>query len=235
MVKEWAGHADIRTTLKYYLKVSESQYDVAAGITSNKPIDHPTDEDFQLAAEAKGPERRDSAEGNHPEEGSPIYSMGDVVTHGEAWAWGAMSISTNDLAQNPAQKPAFDPSICRKSIAGEGIRTLDVQLGKLEFCVSGKNGPRWRIPTYRGFARQNRRAWSLAIRRSVKVSPAGKVRLPPDPAGRDGRWLHGKRKVASGERQVIRGEGRGPPASGEWRVASASEEWRGRVAMASGE
>ena len=32
VVKEWAGHADIRTTLKYYLKVSESEYDKAAGL-----------------------------------------------------------------------------------------------------------------------------------------------------------------------------------------------------------
>lgn len=32
VVKEWAGHGDIRTTLKYYLKVSELEYDKAAGI-----------------------------------------------------------------------------------------------------------------------------------------------------------------------------------------------------------
>jgi len=32
VVKEWAGHADIRTTVKFYLKVSESEYDKAAGL-----------------------------------------------------------------------------------------------------------------------------------------------------------------------------------------------------------
>jgi integrase len=32
VVKEWAGHGDERTTLKFYLKVSESEYDKAAGL-----------------------------------------------------------------------------------------------------------------------------------------------------------------------------------------------------------
>ena len=32
VVKEWAGHADLRTTLKYYLKVSEGDYLKAAGL-----------------------------------------------------------------------------------------------------------------------------------------------------------------------------------------------------------
>jgi hypothetical protein len=34
VVKEWAGHADIRTTLKYYLKVSEAEYEKAARETT---------------------------------------------------------------------------------------------------------------------------------------------------------------------------------------------------------
>ena len=41
VVKEWAGHADIRTTLKYYLKVSESEYDRAAGIAAINASTHP--------------------------------------------------------------------------------------------------------------------------------------------------------------------------------------------------
>ena len=32
MVKEWAGHADERTTMQFYLQVSESEYDRAAGL-----------------------------------------------------------------------------------------------------------------------------------------------------------------------------------------------------------
>ena len=65
-VQAWAGHSDYRTTTRYYLKVSEGDYDRVTG-----------------------------------------------------------------TAQKPAQNPETDPSDRRKSKAGEGIRTPDVQLGNL--------------------------------------------------------------------------------------------------------
>jgi len=68
VVQDWAGHSDYRTTTRYYLKVSEGDFDRAAG-----------------------------------------------------------------LAQKEAQNPDSDPSNRPKSRAGEGIRTPDVQLGKLAF------------------------------------------------------------------------------------------------------
>jgi len=68
VVQAWAGHSDYRTTTRYYLKVSEGDYDRATG-----------------------------------------------------------------PAQKPAQNPGSDPENLHKSRAGEGIRTPDVQLGKLAF------------------------------------------------------------------------------------------------------
>jgi integrase len=63
VVKEWAGHADIRTTLKYYLKVSESEYDRAAGLGALQAGDKPSETDFdratRLPATIPGPERED--------------------------------------------------------------------------------------------------------------------------------------------------------------------------------
>jgi len=68
VVQAWAGHSDYRTTTRYYLKVSEGDFDRAAG-----------------------------------------------------------------LAQKVAQNHDSDPPTRPKSRAGEGIRTPDVQLGKLAF------------------------------------------------------------------------------------------------------
>lgn len=51
VVKEWAGHGDIRTTLKYYLKVSESEYDKAAGMGVSAVNGNPAETDLDLAAE----------------------------------------------------------------------------------------------------------------------------------------------------------------------------------------
>lgn len=68
VVQAWAGYSDYRTTTRFYLKVSEGDYERAAG-----------------------------------------------------------------LAQKPAPNPETDPLDRRNSRAGEGIRTPDVQLGKLAF------------------------------------------------------------------------------------------------------
>jgi hypothetical protein len=68
VVQAWAGHSDYRTTMRYYLKVSDGDFDRATG-----------------------------------------------------------------LAQKVVQNPVSDPPDRPKSIAGEGIRTPDVQLGKLAF------------------------------------------------------------------------------------------------------
>ncbi len=50
VVQEWAGHGDIRTTLKYYLKVSESEYDKAAGLVAVTDRLKPTEADYDRAA-----------------------------------------------------------------------------------------------------------------------------------------------------------------------------------------
>lgn len=76
VVKEWAGHEDIDTTLKFYLKVPDAEYQRAAGLLET--------------TKAGG----------------------------------------TQLVTQPTVLPL---PICRKSKAGDGIRTHDVQLGKLAF------------------------------------------------------------------------------------------------------
>jgi integrase len=91
VVQSFAGHSDYRTTTRYYLKVSEADFDRVTG-----------------------------------------------------------------LAQKPAQNPESDPSNRRKSKAGDGIRTPDVQLGKLEpptLLVPWKSGRT--IPLRRDFVHRN--------------------------------------------------------------------------------
>lgn len=55
VIKEWAGHADIRTTLQYYLKVSESDYDKAAGLMNGQETPKPTEADYERAANPPPP------------------------------------------------------------------------------------------------------------------------------------------------------------------------------------
>src|ERR1051325_7668621 len=62
VVKEWAGHQDIRTTLKYYLKVSESEYDKAAGLGASATGMKSAKADLDVAAELLAqPEKKDEA------------------------------------------------------------------------------------------------------------------------------------------------------------------------------
>jgi integrase len=83
LVQAWAGHSDYRTTTRYYLKVSEGDFERATG-----------------------------------------------------------------LAQKVAQKPDPAPADRRKSRAGEGIRTPDVQLGNLTDLRALGNPGNGRSSTY---------------------------------------------------------------------------------------
>lgn len=150
VVKEWAGHADIRTTLKHYLKVSESEYDRASGIAGSPGRVPPSEDDFARAATSdpieltpapqtvkplpnpldnedrtKPSDRRSPHEDDEAPAPLPNTSPGLIDLSG----LGVVSVSTGDLTQLDDLEPPNRP----KSRAGEGIRTPDVQLGKLAF------------------------------------------------------------------------------------------------------
>ena len=79
-VQEWAGHSDIRTTMAYYAKVVDSEFEKVSGVTQ------------------KVTQKAETGSEATPE---PVSENSSVVNF--------------------------------TSRAGEGIRTLDVQLGKLAF------------------------------------------------------------------------------------------------------
>jgi integrase len=64
VVKEWAGHGDLRTTLKYYLKVSEGDYRRAAGLPGADTGLHATEADFEKAAREGSPDASDAPGGS---------------------------------------------------------------------------------------------------------------------------------------------------------------------------
>ncbi len=139
VVKEWAGLGDLRTTLKYYLKVSEGDYLRAAGLPDGNAGLHASEADFERASYPDSPELPKSpvAQGRREVKGEgsaatgtsdPLNSVGDDRS-GEQVVSGA----SDELTQLLTQPGDLKPSDRRKSRAGEGIRTPDVQLGKLAF------------------------------------------------------------------------------------------------------
>jgi len=133
VVKEWAGHADIRTTLKFYLKVSELEYDKAAGLEAARAGLKPTEADYDRAAtvpvtngnvdQDKGPDGKKLM----PSAGQEKDDLRPGNVKGPEPAILPISAA---LTQNLAQNAVSEPSSRRKSKAGDGIRTHDVQLGK---------------------------------------------------------------------------------------------------------
>ena len=116
-VQAWAGHSDYRTTANFYLQVPESGYRKAAGLPLGEEAEKTTrwEKCWTVIKSVAG--EKNSLSGDPQLE----FSAGDTSGHREG------------LRQNPPQTPDFDLSIRRKSRAGEGIRTPDVQLGKLAF------------------------------------------------------------------------------------------------------
>jgi len=124
VVMEWAGHQDIRTTLKYYLKVSESEYDRAAGWLTSGIAKRSS------ASGEKSAERQDDADHDAVPSNNQAAESCQKTPEGSVSAFLPFSA---DVTGKVTGKVDFEPSICHKYRAGEGIRTLDVQLGKLAF------------------------------------------------------------------------------------------------------
>ncbi len=61
VVMEWAGHDDIKTTLNHYLKVSELEYDRAAGIASTGEQPKLHEAECQKAAAMPQPHEEENA------------------------------------------------------------------------------------------------------------------------------------------------------------------------------
>ncbi len=134
VVKEWAGHADIRTTLKYYLKVSEGDYRRAAKLPSIDATVHQSDDLEQATRVAASVSTGDSSlDGDQTERKAPAVRETAGSPNGQDQGREVVSASSRELTQLLTQPGDFEVSDRRKSIAGEGIRTLDVQLGKLAF------------------------------------------------------------------------------------------------------
>jgi hypothetical protein len=123
VVMEWAGHADYRTTVLHYLKVSEADYERAAGLTGSRTEARALEETVELAPlPESGGAVAGSLEGGRLDVADPSDSAGgDGRGPGEGWT------------QKRTQKGPEGPRSRPKSRAGEGIRTPDVQLGKLAF------------------------------------------------------------------------------------------------------
>jgi integrase len=138
VVKEWAGHQDIRTTLKYYLKVSESEYDKAAGLGASATGMNQAKADPDHAADLLTmPEQgqtagSDRSVGNRGDGEVAADSFGASVENAEGPEPPILPFP-GDLTGKVTGIADFEPSNRRKSKAGDGIRTHDVQLGKLAF------------------------------------------------------------------------------------------------------
>ncbi len=135
VVKEWAGHADIRTTLKYYLKVSDGDYRKASGLPTADDGAHAGKYDLEQATrEAVSTSPSDpNLDGDQAEQKKPAVNETAGSPYGQDQGQEVVSVSSSKLTQLLTQPGDSEKSIRRKSIAGEGIRTLDVQLGKLAF------------------------------------------------------------------------------------------------------
>jgi len=135
VVKEWAGHADIRTTLKYYLKVSDGDYRKAAGLPITDDDVRAGEDDFEQATRsAISPmlkELNKAGDGTERKEPAVKETVGSPHSQGQGHE--VVPVPSSKLTQLLTQPGDFETSSRRKSIAGEGIRTLDVQLGKLAF------------------------------------------------------------------------------------------------------
>ena len=135
VVKEWAGHADIRTTLKYYLKVSDGDYRRASGLPSiDASLDQPHDDLEQATRAATCPTIGDSIPHAHgAERKEPAVNEVAGSQHSQREGHETVSISFRKMTQLLTQPGDSETSNRRKPIAGEEIRTPDVQLGKLAF------------------------------------------------------------------------------------------------------
>jgi site-specific recombinase XerD len=137
VVKEWAGHGDLRTTLKFYLKVSEGDYLRAAGLPEDDAGLHASEADFERAANLSNPDNRQSLlplEGAEAKEKGPaiMETAGPSETGADdRGADEVVSSPPGELTQLLTQLGDSEAPDRRKSKAGEGIRTPDVQLGKM--------------------------------------------------------------------------------------------------------
>ena len=128
--------------MKYYLKVSESEYLKAAGLPVPEENPMPSEADFQKATTTPvlgdsaprldAGEKAEVAPIPEPEDESEAVPEEFVPENAEGPKPAILPIRAG-LTQILAQNADSEPSIRHKSRAGEGIRTLDVQLGKLAF------------------------------------------------------------------------------------------------------
>lgn len=75
VVKQWAGHSDLNTTDRYYLQVSEAEYERAAATRMNQDV---TQLSTQLAENEVNPAQNENAENSQPSTSQELpEGMGD--------------------------------------------------------------------------------------------------------------------------------------------------------------
>jgi hypothetical protein len=158
VVKEWAGHADIRTTLQYYLKVSESEYDRAAGL----PV---AEADYEQAAGVAGtagapPAPEQQARGVLDDEPKTPLQPTPAADDSDKDVAAAPASSEHEpetvllpfpggVTKNVTKKGDSGSPSRRKSKAGDRIRTGDVQLGNTVLRPAEKPGKGFSINSLR--------------------------------------------------------------------------------------
>jgi hypothetical protein len=125
VVKEWAGHSDVRTTVKYYLKVSV-RVRQGSGHGSGQGRAKAGRCRLRTCCGFRGEDRRTWGE---TPRGQSVRRRGEQHGGGMEGSEPSILPISADLTQNQAQNAGSEPSSRRKSKAGDGIRTHDVQLG----------------------------------------------------------------------------------------------------------
>jgi integrase len=135
VVQEWAGHSDYRTTAQHYLKGSDADYRKAAGLTESSGGEAREEKQSGEPGQSPSGSPRSGLEGRRDKADGPLAeNVGDPSRRSADATEGAdHSTAGGEMTQKLPQNPESDPSNRRNSIAGEGIRTPDVQLGKLAF------------------------------------------------------------------------------------------------------
>ena len=132
VVKEWAGHADIRTTLKYYLKVSDGDYRKAAGLPITDDRVRAGEDDLEQATRAAiSPMLKElNRAGDGTERKEPAVSETAGSPHGQDQGQEVVSVPSSKLTQLLTQPGDSEKSSRRKSKRAKGFEPSTSSLGR---------------------------------------------------------------------------------------------------------
>ncbi len=130
VVKEWAGHADIRTTLKYYLKVSDGDHRKAAGLPSIDAASHQGDDLEQATREAVSSSPGDSnLDGDGEEWKEPAVNETTGFSHCQGQGQEVVPVPSPKLTQLLTQPGVLEPQIAVSLERAKGFEPSTSSLG----------------------------------------------------------------------------------------------------------